>query len=68
MIIIYDFDGTLTPYSLPQYEILKQCKYTDETLMKRIRSEIKKKNATVLYDTYFQCYRDILSENGFARM
>ena len=24
MIIIYDFDGTLTPYSLPKYEILIQ--------------------------------------------
>ena len=23
MIIIYDFDGTLTPYPLPQYEIIK---------------------------------------------
>lgn len=65
MIIIYDFDGTLTPYSLPQYEILKQCKYTEETLMKRIRSEIEKGNAIGLYDAYFQCYRDILSENGF---
>lgn len=33
MIIIYDFDGTLTPYSLPQYEILKKCGYNDETLV-----------------------------------
>ena len=24
MIAIYDFDGTLTPYSLAQYDILKQ--------------------------------------------
>lgn len=23
MVIIYDFDGTLTPYSLPQYDVLK---------------------------------------------
>lgn len=29
MIIIYDFDGTLTPYSLPQYEIIKKCGYDD---------------------------------------
>lgn len=29
MIIIYDFDGTLTPYSLPQYETLCQNGYTD---------------------------------------
>lgn len=32
MVIIYDFDGTLTPYSLPQYEILKKCGYDNETI------------------------------------
>lgn len=42
MIIIYDFDGTLTPYSLPQYEILKKCGYNDETLMKRKLKLFKK--------------------------
>lgn len=63
MIIIYDFDGTLTPYSLPQYDILKKCGYDDETLMKRIEKEINNKNAEGLYDAYYKCYRDILSEN-----
>ena len=28
--VVYDFDGTLTPYSLPQYEILKKCGYDDK--------------------------------------
>ena len=32
MIIIYDFDGTLTPYSLPQYEILIENGYSDDIL------------------------------------
>ena len=27
MVIIYDFDGTLTPYSLPQYDVLKNILY-----------------------------------------
>ena len=63
MIAIYDFDGTLTPYSLPQYSILKQCGYTDKTLMKRIEEEMIK-NATGFYETYYKCFRDILSENG----
>ena len=36
MIIIYDFDGTLTPNSLPQYEILKKCGYDDKRLMERM--------------------------------
>ena len=63
MIIIYDFDGTLTPYSLPQYEILKKCGYDDKRLMKRIENEINNKNATGLYVAYYKCYRDILFEN-----
>ncbi len=64
MIIIYDFDGTLTPYSLPQYEVLKKCGYDDETLMKRIQKEINNKNSKGVYDAYYKCYRDILLENG----
>ncbi len=63
MIIIYDFDGTLTPYSLPQYEILKKCGYDDKKMMQRIEKEINNKNATGLYDAYYKCYIDILSEN-----
>ena len=62
MIIIYDFDGTLTPYSLPQYQILKQCGYTDNILMKRIEEEMIR-NHTGFYETYYKCYRDILAEN-----
>ena len=66
MIIIYDFDGTLTPYSLPQYEILKKCGYDDDRLMKKIKEEIQKGNATEIYDAYYKCYIDILSKNGIA--
>ena len=40
MIIIYDFAGTLTPYTLSQYEILQKYCYTDEILMKRIYEEM----------------------------
>lgn len=67
MIIIYDFDGTLTPYSLPQYEILKKCGYDDEALMKRIEKEIDNKNATGLYEAYYKCYKNILFENEIER-
>lgn len=63
MIIIYDFDGTLTPYSLPQYEILKKCGYNDETLNLRIENEVNNKNDMNLYEVYYKCYRDILHEN-----
>lgn len=66
MIIIYDFDGTLTPYSLPQYPIIKQCGYTDKKLMSRIEEEILKGNATEFYSAYWYTYMNILSENEIA--
>lgn len=66
MIIIYDFDGTLTPYSLPQYKILKQCGYTDESLMNRVNEEMNKKIDGSFYDAYYKCYQKILAENEIA--
>ena len=64
MIIIYDFDGTLTPYPLPRYPVLEHCGYTDETLMKRIEGEISK--GAGLYEAYYKCYKEILSENNIS--
>lgn len=66
MIIIYDFDGTLTPHSLPQYEILKQCGYTDEILMNRVNDEMNKEIYESFYDAYFKCYKQILAEKEIA--
>lgn len=65
MIVIYDFDGTLTPYSLPQYEIIKKCGYEDEKLMKRIKNEMNKSKD--LYSAYYKCYIEILDENKILR-
>lgn len=64
MIIIYDFDGTLTPYSLPQYEIIKKCGYDDNKLIERIKNEINANNSLNLYQAYFKCYIDILKEHN----
>lgn len=64
MIAIYDFDGTLTPHSLPQYTILKQCGYTDKKLMSRIAKELAIDRSADFYSTYYKCYMDILAENG----
>ena len=65
MIVIYDFDGTLTPYSLPQYEILKQCHYTDESIMKRVKEEMANNQSINSYEAYYKCYIDILLENNY---
>lgn len=62
MIIIYDFDGTLTPYSLPQYEIIKKCGYNEEKLINRVAEELT--NSKGLYEAYYKCYTEILLENN----
>lgn len=64
MIAIYDFDGTLTPHSLPQYQILKQYGYTDKKIIGRITKEIAMGRASDFYNAYYKCYMDILAENG----
>lgn len=62
MIVIYDFDGTLTPYSLPQYEIIKKCGYNEEKLINRVAEELT--NSKGLYEAYYKCYTEILLENN----
>lgn len=38
MILIYDFDGTLTPCYLPQYDILINNGYDDQKIMKLVHN------------------------------
>ena len=63
MLLIYDFDGTLTPYSLAQYKVLKDCNYNDERLIERT-IRIKETNNISFLKAYFQCIEKILSENN----
>lgn len=59
--IIYDFDGTLTPYSLPKYEILKRCGYNDNEFMDLVKKNMKDNNDS-LYSAYFKTYREVLEK------
>ena len=63
MIAIYDFDGTLTPYSLPQYQILRQLGYNDYSLIARGKRE-EKNTGLNFYRAWYKTYRDILLENN----
>lgn len=65
MTIIYDFDGTLTPYSMPQYEILKKCGYDDEKQRDR-RNLVINQCGISMYQAYYEVYEDILKENNIA--
>lgn len=63
MIIIYDFDGTLTPFGIPQYEILKKFGYDDAKLLKRVM-DLMKKEGLSLYQAFYKTYEEILKENN----
>lgn len=65
LILIYDFDGTLTPYGMPQYEVIKRCGYDDAKMMERIKKVMKEKNLN-LYEAYCESIYEILVENGIS--
>ena len=67
MVVIYDFDGTLTPYSAPQYEILQKAGYNQEKFLKRMMMEKQKNESLGMYDLFYKCYNDILEENFIKR-
>ncbi len=63
MILIYDFDGTLTPYSMPQYDILVKAGYDEEKFMSLVKKNVLLTNKS-LYEVYYDTYRDILSKSN----
>lgn len=65
MIMIYDFDGTLTPYSLPNYEVLSKCGYDGKSIMVEVNKIINEQSVD-LYTAYYRAFRQILESNGIA--
>ena len=64
MIVFYDFDGTLTPYPIPQYEIISKCNMDYEAFYNRV-IEITQKMHLSIYEAYYDVFKDVLMENGF---
>lgn len=62
-IIIYDFDGTLTPYSLPQYQVLKDCGYSDEEMLHAVKDIIINEGID-LCGAYMKTIQRILKDNN----
>lgn len=63
MIVIYDFDGTLTPYPLPKYEIFNKCGI-DEIEGALRGKKIMEEEHLSLYEAYFEAYRRYLEESN----
>lgn len=64
-IIIYDFDGTLTPYSLPKFEILEKSGMKDGAYFLELSQKRCKAEHTDLYRSMYDTYFDIIKNAGF---
>lgn len=67
-IIIYDFDGTLTPYPLPRFQILEECGFKDESyniFFKKAQEKAETEKID-LYQAMYDIYFSIIKENGFS--
>ncbi|MCF0107349.1 MAG: haloacid dehalogenase-like hydrolase [Holdemanella sp.] len=64
MILIFDFDGTLTPYPVPQYELLKQFGITDEMALQNVSIYSKRLNCSIQV-AYYTWIEDVLKEHNY---
>lgn len=66
-IIIYDFDGTLTPYSITKFGILEKCGVSDIEKDSKIINKIMKYTIKGLeeYDAIYTGFLEFVLENGF---
>lgn len=67
-IIIYDFDGTLTPYALPKFEILEKCglKHGAHNPYFLELSQKRAKEANIdLYKALYDIYFETIKNAGF---
>ena len=67
-IIIYDFDGTLTPYKLPKFEILDKCGIKEGLNNPIIRTKAQEKvnkTGTNLYEALHKTILEVIKANGY---
>ena len=66
-IIIYDFDGTLTPFTMPKFEIIERCGIKDYFHNPIFLETIKKKMEEKNIDTYtanYEAYLETICDNN----
>jgi len=67
-IIIYDFDGTLTPYPITDFKILEKCGYIGGGNNKDLKEIVKDKmdkNKINVYQAFYQTIFEILKYNNY---
>ncbi len=75
-VIIYDFDGTLTPYAMPKFEILEKCGMPNGAMnpkfMEMVKKQVSLENIDLynaLYKTFFQIIKNAhlsLTDDNFT--
>lgn len=68
-IIIYDFDGTLTPYPITTFKILEECGFVgggnNKELQHIVLTKMKEKNID-LYNSFYETILEIVENNGYS--
>lgn len=66
-IIIYDFDGTLTPYPVTKFGILDKCGFIDGVYDPRVKEKVVEGMAQgkSLYEAVYECFLKVIKECGF---
>lgn len=67
-IIIYDFDGTLTPYPITTFKILEECGFigggNNKELQLIVLNKMKEKNIDI-YTAFYETIFEIIENNGY---
>ena len=66
--IIYDFDGTLTPYSLPKFKVIEKSGFKEGLMNPKFIELTKKRQQEKNIDFYsavYEVYFDVIKKGGF---
>lgn len=62
-IVVYDFDGTLTPYPMPKFEILEKIGVSTMTLSTKANQIVQEKNID-LYLAIYEVYLEVIKNSN----
>jgi len=66
--IIFDFDGTLTPYPITEFKILEKCGYVgggNNKELHKIVKDYKVNNNKSVYEAFYEVFLEVLKKYGY---
>lgn len=64
-IVIYDFDGTLTPYSVPRIELMDKIGCTAQEYEEKMKAWLALNPTKDVFDAYYITFLNVLKEYGY---